>query len=621
MVNTMHAMILRACALCLCTTIGCQAFSGRTLFEGSTADNGSGARASESPAIASYGDDNSPARRDSLVDNRSRDADRQSAGTESASTQIAAGQAAIRNKDYESAKSIFRRVLQVDGNNAAAHHQLAIVADLQKDFSEADYRYRQALYHGANYPELANLYSDMGYSYLLQGKLAQCQSALDKALSYDPSHRTATNNYGALYAKLGDRDRALAMFRKGGTEAQAQKYLKDLFPDTNPSQFASAAGPNTIDLTGGRNPNLGGGVNAVHNSMPNEYQREFQSQPTSNPFANHNVQPSPNGSFNSGQPSGSAFPNNSGLDNPALGRPELGSGLNPLNSNNLNNPNPLGTANAWPNGTNGVNSGGFPNTNGGLQPMGFNANATNPAYRTPNAHFGSGNSAAPNGNLGTSSNYGTSNGFGANNNSGANINSGVNHGMRSTVPGSLQPNPNAWAGNSQNGNVQTGSDPHVQAGMRFANPLPVNSNPGSSAGFPSTPLMPTGAGSMHGSQFQQAPRYQAPGQPRDSRAGGVDLTNRNAGVPGAFPATGASGQYPSVPFGGANPNGINSNMNGSANSFNTSAAQSALGGANNPAAQFDQQMQNFPSGQNTQLPNDPSNSNLGSFNNPATARY
>ncbi|MDA1017848.1 MAG: hypothetical protein O3A00_25750, partial [Planctomycetota bacterium] len=262
-------------------------------------------------------------------------------------------------------------------------------------------------------------------------------------------------------------------------------------------------------------------------------------------------------------------------------------------------------ANAWQNGV--VNPGGIPNNTGGLQPTGFNPNS-NPA--AGNQYYGAGNNPAAN------------TGLPAQNNFGSNDNFGSNPGAPSTVPGSLQPNPNVWSGGQPNGNPQGRSDVHIQAGMNFANPLPVNSNPGNTSPFPSTPIMETGSGSMHGAQFQQTPQYQPPGQPFGSTPGGVDLTNRNLQAPGGFPLQGSNGQFSNNGYGGANTqNGMNSNMNGANSSFNTSAAQSALSGAANPMTQFDQQMQQFPSGQNTQLQNGSGNSNLGTFNNPATARY
>jgi Flp pilus assembly protein TadD len=53
-------------------------------------------------------------------------------------------------------------------------------------------------------PRDANVFCDLGYSYLLQGKYRESEEALKQAIRVSPQHPKALNNLGMVYAAQGD---------------------------------------------------------------------------------------------------------------------------------------------------------------------------------------------------------------------------------------------------------------------------------------------------------------------------------------------------------------------------------------------------------------------------------
>lgn len=694
MVRFIDGRFIYASALCVCAaSIGCQTFdgtfSGRSLFGSKSKEPPQqfATNAEDSPADADYGSGGVAVADNGFGGNSNRQgnssANRPNNG--SIESELAAGRAALQRKDLNAAKASFRRVVQQQSDNAEAHHQLAIVADLENDFGEAEIRYREAIEHGVNYPKLADLYSDMGFSFLLQERFAASEAALKKALHYNPAHRMAANNYGALYAKVGDRERALAMFRQGGTEAQAQKHMRDFFEQAGmPNNGLPPNGMNSIELANGTNPFA-------------------NNQPPMNNDPNRNTQ----------------FDNNSNFQNPSGTTNAFGATAWPGGRGNEAT---VGLGNAPPSGFNANNSGGgFGGSNGlGTTPRGldsnqfannsgfgnsqpdsngFGNNALQPNHNTNNSNWGGGNNAfganppssIPNaatppishfqgsgsgnnngmgtgnspglGNPGLNSRFDNSSGFNNNNNntsgfdnsggfnntgginnagglnSGPNFNglNGANSTGRPSVPGTLQPNPSAWDGAGLNNPGVNNSS--AQAAMDFANPLlPINSNPGSASNIPSAPLMRAGGGSMHGSQFPQAGQYQPPSQLPGANS--FDSSARAPSIPGRLPGMDSGSGFNSSGGGFNNNSGFNNTNNNANSGFNNS-------GFGNTNTQFSN---TNPRGSNTQFgtnPNSPNtnpvsnfqnqmqqfpagqntqlgsqpNGNLGNFDSPVSAQY
>lgn len=133
----------------------------------------------------------------------------------------------------------YEAVLNLSPNHATAHHMMGRINDQAKNFQRAESHYLQAL--SAN-PEDANLLSDLGYSYLQQGRLGEAREHLMKAITLDPDLKIAKVNMGAVYAYSGDQAGALAWLRQAGTEQQAQETLASLTTTPPPYVINQANG-------------------------------------------------------------------------------------------------------------------------------------------------------------------------------------------------------------------------------------------------------------------------------------------------------------------------------------------------------------------------------------------
>ncbi len=165
------------------------------------------------------------------------------------------GGLALRANQLADAKKEYEKALVLRPNDPDCHHRLAVVADKEGQFGAADDHYEAAL---KQRPNDANLLSDLGYSYSLRGQDRRAEETLNKALGIIPSHKGAMANLGALYAKQGRSDDAMAMFRRGGSEAEAQQYMAQLFPQRN--------GMPNNDMMAQNNPNSR--VSPANNERP-----------------------------------------------------------------------------------------------------------------------------------------------------------------------------------------------------------------------------------------------------------------------------------------------------------------------------------------------------------------
>jgi Flp pilus assembly protein TadD len=127
----------------------------------------------------------------------------------------------------EQAEICYRKVLELDPEHAVANHRLAILLDRGGDFAASEKCYLKAMQRDANDPDL---WSDLGYSYFLQGRQAESERCLLAAVRANPLHQKALDNLGLLYAKLGDRDRAFEMLKRSVGEVEARNRIARLFP-------------------------------------------------------------------------------------------------------------------------------------------------------------------------------------------------------------------------------------------------------------------------------------------------------------------------------------------------------------------------------------------------------
>ncbi len=126
--------------------------------------------------------------------------DAESPGSDgSASDAVAAaierGNSFLRRGQLDQARDEYQKALKSDPGYVDAHHRLAVIADQKKDFAAAEFHYSQAMQKIPNDPDLL---SDLGYSYLLQGRRRESETALRLALERSPGHPYASNNLKLL---------------------------------------------------------------------------------------------------------------------------------------------------------------------------------------------------------------------------------------------------------------------------------------------------------------------------------------------------------------------------------------------------------------------------------------
>ena len=102
-----------------------------------------------------------------------------------------------RNAEKENnlvqARSIYERLIGAQPERYEAYHRLAVVADRQRRYEEAQSLYTQAIHLSRRNPELFN---DLGYCFYLQGNLGKAESALLKAVAMSPAQPALSKQPG-----------------------------------------------------------------------------------------------------------------------------------------------------------------------------------------------------------------------------------------------------------------------------------------------------------------------------------------------------------------------------------------------------------------------------------------
>jgi Tfp pilus assembly protein PilF len=140
-----------------------------------------------------------------------------------ADVQIAYGRTLEKRGALDQAQAIYLDALQHDPSRADACARLAVLSDQQGKFEESSKWHQKAL---AAQPSNADFLCNQGYSFYLQGHLAEGEANLRQCLSLAPDHARAHNNLGLILGRTGRRDEALAEFRRAGcNEAEALSNL------------------------------------------------------------------------------------------------------------------------------------------------------------------------------------------------------------------------------------------------------------------------------------------------------------------------------------------------------------------------------------------------------------
>lgn len=125
----------------------------------------------------------------------------------------------------------YQEALAAEAGNPEAHHGLAIVSDLRSDFDTAEVHYRAALEKD---PDNSAILGDLGYSFLMQGKLTDAETFLRRATQEDPGNIQAVKNLAVVYGKQGQYNLAESTFRRVLNDGEVQQEMVRLFPQGRP---------------------------------------------------------------------------------------------------------------------------------------------------------------------------------------------------------------------------------------------------------------------------------------------------------------------------------------------------------------------------------------------------
>ncbi|MBN2577864.1 MAG: tetratricopeptide repeat protein [Pirellulales bacterium] len=148
---------------------------------------------------------------------------------------LTTGREAEQHGDLAKAREVYERLLCQQPERYEAYHRLAVVADRQRRFEEAQSLYTQAIRRNGRNPELFN---DLGYCFYLQGELEKAESALLKAVAMQPAEPRYRNNLGLVYGGQQRYEEALAQYRRAGGEGNA--FYNLAFVKASQNDFAGA---------------------------------------------------------------------------------------------------------------------------------------------------------------------------------------------------------------------------------------------------------------------------------------------------------------------------------------------------------------------------------------------
>ncbi len=181
------------------------------------------------------------------------------------------GEAALNDKNYDQAVTIFRNVVAREPSNFEAQYNLALSYFRLDRFSNAAQEFNKAIalspQHADSWYYLAGAYDGLGQ----QDRVIQ---ALNRAIQLDPNHVKARMQLGRILTKASQYDRAKEQFRAvieiDGSVAEAHGTLGYILfhKEDNPREalvhYARAAN------LAGRNPAYWEGLALVHEALKNK---------------------------------------------------------------------------------------------------------------------------------------------------------------------------------------------------------------------------------------------------------------------------------------------------------------------------------------------------------------
>jgi len=140
---------------------------------------------------------------------------------------VARAEAAVAQQRLPQAKQHCEAILLQQPTNPRAHHLLARISDDEGQWGNAEHHYQLALQTDPNNADIVN---DLGYCYLMQGRLPLAQQCLQQALQLNPTHQVAAGNLADLYSRRGDMQSAYRVLSTVLPPPDVERTLAQLFP-------------------------------------------------------------------------------------------------------------------------------------------------------------------------------------------------------------------------------------------------------------------------------------------------------------------------------------------------------------------------------------------------------
>jgi len=127
-----------------------------------------------------------------------------------------------RRGQNEQAERLYQEVIRRSPQDPVPYHRLGVIYAKRGNLAQAEQYFSRAL---ALSPDNPQMLTDAGYCCYLCSRTEEAERYLRRAVEINPGNAAGWNNLALLVGEQGRYDEALALFRRAGTENQAQANL------------------------------------------------------------------------------------------------------------------------------------------------------------------------------------------------------------------------------------------------------------------------------------------------------------------------------------------------------------------------------------------------------------
>ena len=117
----------------------------------------------------------------------------------------------VKEKKYEEAEKSFKKVIELNPDNARAHNIRGTLVQILGKLDEAEESYRKAI---ELKPDYAEAFFNLGNEQNRLARLDEAEASLKKAIELKPDYADAYNNLSLTLDRLGRSEEAVAILRK-----------------------------------------------------------------------------------------------------------------------------------------------------------------------------------------------------------------------------------------------------------------------------------------------------------------------------------------------------------------------------------------------------------------------